>query len=169
MENQKKRRTKVTRVICITIFVCIGLLLISCVSIRIWWTGGYDDCISITLFEKQHILTADKMILRCAGQPDIVVDNCFLVKRVTAATTTANRGHLKAPQIATIEIYNGDKLIRSMYWSPAKQLVQVCDAPDSTHILITQPGCESIGFVKLSSSLGPKLQEIVKEEWSYMP
>lgn len=166
MENQKKHRTKVIRVICITIIICIVLPLITCVSVGIKWTGMYDDCISVTFFENHHVLTVDKMVLRSVGEPDIEITDLFLVKRVTAATTTANRGPLKCPRIAWIELYNGDKLIRSMRWSPSKQIVEVCEAPDNTHILITQTDCETGGFVKLSPALGNKLEGIVKEKWS---
>lgn len=164
-----RKGIKAIRVTCIAIIMSIVLLLVTCVSVGISWFGAYDDCISITLFEKQHVLTVDKMILRCVGEPDVVVDNPFLAKRVTAATTTANRGPLKCPKSAWIELYSGDKLIRSMRWSPSKQIVEVCEAPDNTHILITPSGGESKGFVKLSPSLGSKLEEIVKEKWNVVP
>lgn len=172
MRNKKERSTKVIRAVCIAILIGLVLPLISCVSIGIGWRGSVDDCVSITLFENHHILTVTRMVLRHDGKSDIEIVNPILIRRVTAATTTANRtnrNHCVGPA-TTIDLYSGKRLIRSMEWAPHDNVVEVCDEPDSTHILIQREITSSPkGFVKLPAALRDRLNGIIEEEWGYIP
>ena len=62
----------------------------------------------------------------------------------------------------TIEVYKGDRLIRSMVWGTCCDSVKVYDA-DVGHWLLLTGSKNPSGFVSLSDELVAKLNNLIQE------
>lgn len=171
MKDRIKRWITLKRCIVITLLISILLFFLTCVSVHIKCTGMWDDCISVAFFEKQKMDKVDRIILRKFSKESIEITDLSIVKEIASETTISTHANQKMPADASIELYSGDRLIRSMQWSIDLGLVQVCEKPDATHWLITrkifsfQDQSENEGFVFLSEELGGYLRTLAREAW----
>ena len=177
MKKEKKAWSKIAQRICIILVISIGLPLVTCVKMNHgYFCDDLEKCFSVTLFENHEVLLVTKMVLRAPDQESVEVKNPVLIRRVTSATTAPNRtavceGCAFDKGKAWIDLYSGDRLIRSVEWSPQNRIVKLFDEPDETHIVIhplnVLGASVNGGYVELSGPLGERLHRIAKNKWGW--
>ncbi len=159
------------------IIICISLalvgvftaILISSANCRSTFSaGGTGECLSITFFEKQKLKKIDKVVLTDTtnGENKVVtITDKELIREIVEETAVADRANLGCGKTdrRQINLYHGDKLIRTMKWSDtSERMVNVYNS-DLTHWLITPPFVffNNEGWVELSVELDQKLTALI--------
>lgn len=117
-------------------------------------------CISVT-FDTWTMKQADKVIIK-ANDKEITVTDKVFIKEIVRETTVATNGPMGCAKDRTIEVYKGDRLIRSMVWGTCCDNVKVYDA-DVGHWLLLTGSKNPSGFVRLSDELVAKLNNLIQE------
>ena len=157
-----KNRKKIKRIVCIVLIACIVLPVLVCVSVRVNVLGGAGECISIAFFEKINLSKVDKIVLVVYGKDRVEIDDFFTVKRTVWQLDVAEYTGIKVPPEGIMELYDGDRLVRSMTFCWDGR-IEVYEA-DDTHILIEPDGTRGkVGVAKISRSVMDKLMQIMEE------
>ena len=160
MSSAIKRSNIIALYICFVLLGSFLIFLITCVSFRqTLGVGGAGECISIAFFEKQKMRSVDKVVLR-VDDKIVNITDAELVGKIVKDTTVATRTGIQFVGEGYIDLYNGDKLVRSMLWRISTKEVKVYKE-DATHWLIVSFDGE--GFVCLSDELADKLNALLEE------
>ena len=147
------------------ILICIGLLiaffaLFSEVRSTLH-TKEYGRCINVAVFGKWELKNVDRVVVSRHGAQTTITDQT-LIDQIVSETTVATHGNIHDANDGKIELYCGDKLLRSMGWSTCCDLVQVYKA-DLTHWVIAHPEINDAGFVQLSADLVEEINYLLSE------
>lgn len=158
-----KKKKWIALCLCLVLLSGFAIFLFTSVSCRIT-PKGVGKCISISFFDKQKLKNVDKVVLvKDFGETKkvaTITDEEFIrqILEETAVATHANFGCTKG-DMWRIDLYDGDKLVRSMHVSQCYGLhVNVYDS-DATHWLIAPEFrfTDNKGWVQLSDELYNKL------------
>lgn len=122
-----------------------------------WATGG---CLSVS-FDKMAMNSVDKVLVDF-GEKEVEITDPNFVKLLVDETMAATNVHVGCPEDRRIDLYSGDKLIRSMGWSTCCDTVHVYGAGDA-HWTVSIEGAEADGFIYLPDSLVDRLNELLGE------
>lgn len=152
------------RVVIITLSICLFMDVLNALQIlpftyRVNLNDAYG-CVTVT-FDTWAMKQADKVIIK-ANKKEITVTDKALIKEIIKETTVASNGPVGCANDRTIEVYKGDRLIRSMSWGTCCDSVKVYDA-DAGHWLLLTGSKNPSGFVSLSDELLSKLNTLINE------
>ena len=142
----------------------IGLVIVVCCSLfRFnYFDGEPGECVSISLFGRFELRNIDKVIVASNGKEWTITDS-DLIEQICNETRVAERAGPCTERSKRIDLYSGDKLIRSMNWSACCECVTVYNR-DLTHWIFSPPGGSGkTGYVELSDELMARLNEVMKE------
>ena len=130
-------------------FLCCGLASCNLLS------GDVGKCLAISPFGKLELLGVDKAVVTVDGEAVTVTDPALL-ERIVDATKVATHANVcdDSMKDRTIELYRGDRLVRSMKWSDCAGMLRVYEA-DLTHWIFQEVGAgyRQTGYVELSDEL----------------
>ncbi|MBQ7858152.1 MAG: hypothetical protein IJ351_05930 [Oscillospiraceae bacterium] len=120
------------------------------------------ECVSIAPFGRLELLGIDKAVITVRGETTTAADP-ELLRELVSETRVATHvrsscggpGHCDDPK-GKLELYRGDKLVRSMAWDLCCDAVHVYEA-DATHWLIPWWCKYYGGYVYLSEDLADRL------------
>ena len=115
--------------------------------------GGFS-----VAFDKKEIKTVDRVVISIEDQEVVITDTDF-VNLIVNETKVATHIGISCPEDRRIDLYCGDKLIRTMGWSTCCDTVHVYNA-DATHWIFSIEGCEEAGFIYLTDTLIEKINDI---------
>lgn len=136
--------------------VVIGLLVVGICSLFRFDPG---DCLSVSLFGKFELRNIDKVILASNGKEWTITDP-DLIEQICDETRIADHVNPCSESSKRIDLYSGDRLVRSMVWAACCDTVEVYE-PSITHWLFGGLDTES-GYVVLSDKLVVQLNAIMK-------
>lgn len=121
------------------------------------------SCLSISLVGKLELRNVEKAVITYNGQMATITDS-ELLSQLVEETQTANYVHRCNGKTGTIDLYRGDKLVRSMSWSGCCDAVRVYKA-DVTHWLFSYSlgGEFRYGYVYLSDDTANQLHKLIEE------
>ena len=141
------------------IFVGVVLLVLFLrTNIAIGGSGGGGGCVAI-VFDKASVMGADRIVIREDGK-EITVTDAEMVSAIASEFVVANKTALCDYTDRQIDIYNGDKLVRCVYWNSCCDLATIYDA-DVLHWIIPPEG--KTGQVELSREFKDMVDRIVEE------
>ena len=154
-----KRSKRLIAILCLVVL----LIVVACSLMR---STAFDNeigsCISISLFGRFELQNIDKAVIAADGQEWAITDS-DLIEQICNETRIANRVNLCYETNRRIDLYSGDKLVRSMHWAECCNTVKVYE-PGVTHWLIGGLGQEiEHGSVELSDELMSRLNEEMEE------
>ena len=137
-------------VVLVAAFLCCGLASANLIN------GGPGKCVSIAPFGRLEILGIDKAVIT-VGDEAVTVTDPELLSRIVDETKVATLSYTCTScnvKDRTIDLYRGDKLVRSMKWYDCQDGVRVYDA-DLTHWIFPElgAGMPEGGYVELSQDL----------------
>lgn len=141
----------------IELCIVIVLIIVVCCSLFHFEPG---ECISISWFGKFELRNIDKVVL-ISGKDWWTVTDTELIGEICDETRIADHVNPCVSGGKRIELYSGDRLVRSMLWGDCCDTVQVY-TPDLTHWIIGGIGTEG-GGVYLSEDLLAQLNAIMGE------
>ena len=110
-------------------------------------------------FDKQAMQSADRIVIR-TGESEIQITDPAILAQIVKETAAATHTKVTCPEERWIDVYCGDRLIRSMGWSGCCDTVNVYDS-DASHWVISVEGMEDGGSVYLSQELVTKLNSLL--------
>ena len=142
----------------VVIELCIVLVLLVVVICSLFRCSP-GECISVSLFGRFELRNIDKVIIYADGKEWTITDSDFIEElcdetRVAEHINPCTRGGRK------IDLYSGDRLVRSMIWATCCDQIEVYK-PSITHWLIGGIGTES-GSVSISEELMAQLNAVIK-------
>lgn len=152
MESKKKVNWE------FVVFICLIGLIIFFICCGLSASNPKSKCLAISPFGKLEIMGIDKAVITVDGETVTVTDTELLnriVDETKVATEAVSCDH--GLKDRTIDLYRGDKLVRSMKWYDCQDLVRVYDA-DLTHWIFS-PATEA-GYVELSKELVKDLEAL---------
>lgn len=149
----------------VVIELCIVLVLLVVVICSLfrftYFDGQPGECISGSLFGRFELRNIDKVIIAANGKEWTITDS-NLVKQICDETRVADRVNLCTESSKRIDLYSGDRLVRSMKWSVCCNTVEVYE-PGISHWLIAPLGTKvEGGYVELSEELLAQLNAVMK-------
>lgn len=159
--EEKKRRPINSDLIILACLAFVVLFFVIFSEIRsTYFDGGAGECLSISLFGKLELKSVDKAVLSENGKEFIITD-AELIDQIVTETRVATHAGFCYDRYRRIDLYNGDKLIRSMEWAQCCDTVKVYE-PDLTHWLIVPlGGTANEGYVELSDELVDQLGALI--------
>lgn len=152
MRNHYRKLLVILLVLCIS-SICMVLLMQN-----VSFGKGSDAYAAMSVaFDKKSIHSVDRIII-INGTTEIEVDDPMVISQVIEETTVATHMKVTCPIGRQINLYCGDKLIRSMGWSRCCDTVNVYDT-DITHWVVSVEGLEEGGSVYLSPGLVDTLSQ----------
>ncbi|MBQ7372866.1 MAG: hypothetical protein IJW67_13490, partial [Blautia sp.] len=94
-------------------------------------------------FDKQAMRSADRIVIR-TGESEIQITDPELIGQIVEETAAATHMKVTCPEERWIDVYCGDRLIRSMGWSDCCDTVNVYNS-DASHWVISVEGMEDGG------------------------
>ena len=167
--DAKERKKRIIICVCLALVGVFAAILISSASCRSTFSaGGTGECLSITFFEKHKIKKIDKVVLTDTTNGEnkvVIITDTELIREIVVETAVADRANLGCGKTdrRRIDLYHGDKCIRTMMWSDtSERMVNVYNS-DLTHWLITPPFMflNNDGWVELSVELDQKLTALI--------
>lgn len=142
--------------------VIVLLVVIICSLFRFtYFDGQPGECISVSLFGRFELQTVDKVVIASNGKEWTITDS-NLIEQICNETRVAERINLCTESSKRIDLYSGDRLVRSMKWSGCCDTVEVYE-PSITHWLIAPLGDKAEGgYVELSDDLRAQLNAVMK-------
>lgn len=134
--------------------VAIILFFAVCSSLRVG-----NGCISFSMFGKLELKNVDRAVLSANGK-EITITDESLLDEIVSETRVADEVRTCGSFNKQIDLYSGDKLIRSMKWAECCDSVKVYE-PDLTHWLISLDEYADAGYVELSKDLVTKLNKLI--------
>lgn len=163
--SNKKKRIRIHPDL--LILICIGGLalvlalffsIFSCVRSNIS-SNQYGKCVSISLFGKMELKDIDKAIIYENNEAFTITDT-DLIDQIVSETKVATHADVCYSTQKRIELYRGDKIVRSMGWADCCNTVKVYES-DLTHWLIPElGGTADAGYIVLSDDLVGKLNAV---------
>ena len=147
----------------IELFILLGLLLVAACSLfRFnYFDGNAGECFSVSLFGRLELRNIDKVVIVSDGKEWTITDP-NLIGQICSETRVAERVDLCTESSKQINLYSGDRLVRSMKWSGCCGTVEVYE-PGITHWLIAPLGSKvEGGYVELSDELLVQLNAIME-------
>ena len=148
------------------LLLCIGLILLVIVITQFvavslsGFTNVGGGCISV-VFDKHFVCGADRIVVY-EGDQVITITEKSTVRRIASEFVVANRTDLCGYYSdRRIEIYNGDKLVRSIRWNACCELAEIYEA-DAAHWLF--PSTSGIGQVEMSKEFMEWLDQTIQAE-----
>ena len=122
-------------------------------------TNAGGGCIAV-VFDKATVMGADKIVVY-DGDEVITITDKEDVREIAAEFVVANRTGLCGYRSGErMEIYNGGKLVRSIYWNECCELADIYEV-DATHWAF--PSLSKIGQVELSQDALNRVNRIINE------
>ena len=142
--------------------VLVVLVVIICSLFRFtYFDGQPGECMSVSLFGRFELQNIDKAIVAADGKKWTITDS-NLIEQICNETRVADRVNLCTDSSKRIDLYSGDRLVRSMKWSGCCNTVEVYKA-GITHWLIAPLGAKvEGGYVELSDDLMAQLNAVMK-------
>lgn len=144
--NQYKRLLVILLVLCI-LSICIVLLI---QNVSFGKGSGAHAAMSVAL-DKKSINSVDRVVIINATN-EIEINDPTVIARIIEDTIVATHTKVTCPIDRQINLYCGDKLIRSMGWSRCCDTVNVYDT-DIQHWVVSIEGLEEGGSIYLSPDL----------------
>ena len=143
--------------------VLVLLIVVICSLFRFtFFDGQPGECISVSLFGSLELRNIDKVVIASNGKEWTITDS-NLIKQICNETRVAERVNLCTESSKRIDLYSGDRLVRSMKWSGCCNTVEVYES-GMTHWLIAPLGSKvEGGYVELSDGLIAQLNAIMME------
>ncbi|MBQ7415417.1 MAG: hypothetical protein IJW14_00085 [Oscillospiraceae bacterium] len=146
--------------ICILLALAAVAVLITVVACNVSFGMSTDAYAAMSIaFDRQAMASADRIVVTAKGT-EIEITDPELIAQVTQQTAAATHMKFSCPEDRRIDIYCGDRLIRSMGWSTCCDMVNVYDT-NGTHWVISVEGIEEGGSVYLSEELRSKLNALI--------
>lgn len=117
-------------------------------------------CVSV-VFDKQEVMGADKIIYQ-VGDKQITITDETTIERIAKEFVVANRAGLcNSHKDEWMQIYNGDKLVRSIRWNACDEYAEIYTA-DAAHWL--WPGEYKVGQIEVSAEFRVFLNELMNTD-----
>ena len=158
MNNQSQTKKLIVLLTSLSVLILIIVLLVLNVSFGMS-TGAYA-AVSVA-FDKQTLQSVDRVVIR-ANDAEYELTDTALVKDLVAETSVATHMAFSCPCDKWIDLYCGERLIRSMGWTSCCDAVNVYDT-DAMHWVISIEGIEEGGSVYLSSDLVTTLNSLIND------
>jgi hypothetical protein len=124
-------------------------------------TNAGGGCIAVA-FDKASVMGADKIVLYRKTEVITITDK-DLVREIAAQFVVANRTGLCESQSGEwMEIYNGGRLVRTVYWSDCVDNFAHIYEADDLHWIF--PGEGGIGQLELPREFMERLEEIIQSQ-----
>ena len=133
--------------------VAIILFFVICSSMKVT-----NECVSISLFGKWELKNVDCAVITIDGEKVTVTDE-NLLDELVSETRVADRVSACGESSRQIDLYSGDKLVRSMKWDACCNTVKVYE-PGLTHWLISFKQSVNAGYVQISNELASQLEAL---------
>ena len=142
--------------------VLVVLVVIICSLFRFtYFDSQPGECMSVSLFGRFELQNIDKAVVAADGKKWTITDS-NLIEQICNETRVADRVNLCTDSSKRIDLYSGDRLVRSMKWSSCCNTVEVYE-PGITHWLIAPLGTKvEGGYVELSDDLLAQLNAVMK-------
>lgn len=114
----------------------------------------------MAFFEKQNLSSVDKIIVTANGR-EIVCTDESVIRNVIQDCAIATHVSFGCPAERKIDLFSGDRLVRSMEWSTCEDYVKVYTA-DAFHWMFSPEGWEHDGFAYLSDNVVFVLNELIE-------
>ena len=125
--------------------------------------SGQGKCFSVAFFETQKMAAADRIVIKGNGK-EITITDTEVVRELAEQTTVATHANLGCAEDRQIEVYRGNKLIRSMKWGSCCHAVKVYET-DVSHWLFSPTDLENLnrnsGWVFLSNEMVDTLNALL--------
>lgn len=122
-------------------------------------TNAGGGCIAV-VFDKAAVMGADK-IVAYKGDEIITITDEDLVREIASAFVVANRTALcESRSGEKLEIYNGSKLVRTVYWSDCIDNFAHIYEKDATHWIFPEG---DLGQVELPRNVYERINQIIEE------
>lgn len=159
MKPKKDRNWDLVILACVCpvvlLFLCCGL--VSCNL----FSRDAGACLAISPFGRLELLGVDKAVVAVDGEAVTVTDPELLGRIVdeTKVATHANVCDGCCMKERSIQLYRGDRLVRSMKWIDGHDSIRVYEA-DLTHWIFQEVGAgfRQTGYVELSDELIRELE-----------
>lgn len=154
---EEKKRKPINPDLIILAWLAVIVLVLSLFFYTCSYFHSGDGIISFSIFGKLELRGVDKMVI-CVGEQQFAVTDRALLDQVIGETAVATHGDLRCPGTIDrrIDLYRGEKLVRSMEWSTCTDAVFVFEE-DLTHWVF--PG--EFGCAVLSKDLVSNLNALV--------
>lgn len=138
--------------------LCIVLVLLV-VGICSLFRLNSGECLSVSLFGRFELRNIDKVIL-VSNEKEWTITDSDLIEQICNETRIADHVNPCSERSKRIDLYSGDRLVRSMVWAACCDTVEVYE-PGITHWLFGGLGTKS-GYVELSDELLVQLNAVMK-------
>lgn len=136
------------------------VVLITMVACNVSFGMSTDAYAAMSIaFDKQAMASADRVVVTAKGT-EIEITDPKLIAQMVQETAAATHMKVTCSEDRRIDIYCGDRRIRSMGWSTCCDMVNVYDT-DGTHWVISVEGIEEGGSIYLSEELRSKLNTLI--------
>ena len=142
--------------LCAILFAVV-LVVILQANVAVDNSGGGGGCVSV-VFDKASVMGADRIVFRENGR-EITVTDAEIVSRIAAEFVVANKTALCDHTDMQIDLYNGDALVRRVFWNESCALATIYDA-DATHWVIPFEG--KTGQVELSREFIELIRQVME-------
>ena len=122
-------------------------------------TNAGGGCIGV-VFDKASVMGADKIVVY-RDHEVVTISDKDAVREIAAEFVVANRTDLCGYRSGErMEIYNGGRLIRSIYWNECCELADIYEV-DATHWAF--PSMSKVGQVELSRDALERINQIIED------
>lgn len=165
-----KKRIALIAALCVGVYALalVVLYFTGCVEIRS--SSGYGKCISVAFFEKQKLAGVDKIVISNRiglEKHSLVITDEEIVQRVLEETTIADRADIVCNDDMQIDLYIGDKMVRSMTWGTCCHVIRLY-REDALHWLFARGGGGE-GCVYMSRDLADMLVALWNQQYPEFP
>lgn len=164
MDQPRKLPTRKIVVMVLAVLITLGILfwaLFAATFRCTLFTKDMGRCLSISLVGKWELRDVDKAVITHNGKTVSTTDLEFL-SQLTKETQTATHGGDHGDESVKIQLYCGDKLVRTMYFSECCHTITVYET-DATHWIFSWwilDHYES-GYVFASNSLADQIYDLI--------
>lgn len=156
----KKKRTITIIISCLTLAVLLLLALNAAIAASPGEGGG---CIAV-VFDKAAVMGADRIVVYLHDDTVTITDKS-LVHEIASEFVVANRTGLCDERSGEkMEIYNGDRLVRTVYWSGCVDNLAEIYRSDALHWIFPNEGREMAGQLELSPAAYERIMEIIASQ-----
>lgn len=124
-----------------------------------FFKGESGGCIAIAFFGKLELRNVDKVVVQVDGR-EIVSTAPELLEKIVSETAVATHASICHHEERRLDLYRGDKLVRSMVWDTGHDTIKVYDS-DIFHWVFTPISIEKEGYVIMSDDLRNQLNALV--------
>ena len=159
MSDKRKKIIKPAVIILLVIALFVAASQFIAVSIEGVTTNAGGGCIAV-VFDKAAVMGADKIVAYIDDEVITISDNAA-VREIAAEFVVANRSALCESRSGDkLEIYNGGRLIRTVYWSDCVDNLAHIYEEDALHWIFPEG---DIGQVELPREVYERIMQIIEE------